>query len=68
MKLMYVNQIENILNQDPHVQSSVMFGRGKFYAGVVVDPKPNLRFNPSDTAALVGFRQKIWYVGFAMID
>ncbi|KAH8114663.1 acetyl-CoA synthetase-like protein [Phellopilus nigrolimitatus] len=52
--------LENILNQDPHVLSSVMFGRGRFNAGVIVDPKPEFKFDPNDTKALSEFRQKIW--------
>ncbi|KLO12645.1 acetyl-CoA synthetase-like protein [Schizopora paradoxa] len=52
--------LETILNQDPHIQSVVIFGRGRFYAGVVVDPKPELRFDPMDGNARVTFRNKIW--------
>ncbi|KAI5119742.1 hypothetical protein M0805_008672 [Coniferiporia weirii] len=52
--------LESILNQDPHVQAAVMFGRGRFNAGVLVDPRPEFKFDPSDTAALTEFRQKIW--------
>ncbi|KAJ7464987.1 hypothetical protein B0H11DRAFT_2050421 [Mycena galericulata] len=52
--------LENILNQDPHVLSSVMFGRGQFQAGVIVDPKPAFKFDPSDSVKLAEFRNKIW--------
>lgn len=52
--------VENILNQDPHVQAAVMFGRGRFYPGVVIDPKPEFRFDPIDEAALSDFRNLIW--------
>ncbi|KAJ7769931.1 hypothetical protein B0H16DRAFT_1516867 [Mycena metata] len=52
--------LENILNQDPHVLSSVMFGRGRFQAGVVVDPKDAFKFDPSDSAKLAQFRNTIW--------
>ncbi|KAF8200278.1 hypothetical protein BJ912DRAFT_1020035 [Pholiota molesta] len=38
--------LENMLNQDPHVQSSVMFGRGQFQAGVIIDPKPAFKLIP----------------------
>lgn len=51
---------ENILNQDPHIQSAVIFGRGRFYPGVVVDPKPKFRFDPVDEVALTEFRNLIW--------
>jgi hypothetical protein len=51
-----------MLNQDPHVHSSVMFGRGKFQAGVIIDTKPSFKFDPSDEGELANFRNKIWYV------
>ncbi|KAF4568264.1 putative NRPS-like protein biosynthetic cluster [Pleurotus pulmonarius] len=53
-------QEENILNQDPRVQTSVMFGRGRFNVGVIVDPRPEYRFDPSDAANLAEFRNAIW--------
>lgn len=51
-----------MLNQDPHVLSSVMFGRGRFQAGILVDPKSEYRFDPSDEVRLAEFRNKIWRV------
>ncbi|KAF8878687.1 hypothetical protein CPB84DRAFT_1793984, partial [Gymnopilus junonius] len=52
--------LENMLNQDPHVQSSVMFGRGEFQAGIIVEPKADFKFDPSDENKLAEFRNKIW--------
>lgn len=52
---------ENMLNQDPHVLSSVMFGRGRFQAGVLVDPKPPYKLYPVDEAKLAEFRNLIWW-------
>ncbi|KAJ7448015.1 hypothetical protein FB451DRAFT_1289566 [Mycena latifolia] len=52
--------LESILNQDPHVLSSVMFGRGRFQAGILVDPKPAFKLDPSDPDKLAEFRNKIW--------
>lgn len=50
-----------MLNQDPHVQASVMFGRGQFQAGVIIDPKPGFKFDPDeDESQLAEFRNKIW--------
>ena len=51
---------EAILNQDPHVKSAVMFGRGKFNTGVIIDPRPEFAFDPSDKSKLAEFRNKIW--------
>lgn len=52
--------LENILNRDPHVQSAVMFGRGRFNAGVIVDPRPEFKFDPEDAEKLAEFRNLIW--------
>ena len=51
---------EAILNQDPHVKCAVMFGRGKFNAGVIVEPKPEFAFDPIDKQRLSEFRNIIW--------
>ncbi|KAI0073515.1 acetyl-CoA synthetase-like protein [Panus rudis PR-1116 ss-1] len=52
--------LETILHHDPHIEAAVMFGRGKFNAGVLIDPKPQFKFDPSDTQKLAEFRDKIW--------
>ncbi|KAJ6629893.1 hypothetical protein B0H10DRAFT_1775629 [Mycena sp. CBHHK59/15] len=52
--------LENILNQDPHILASVMFGRGRFQAGVILDPRPEFRFDPLDLQKLADFRNLIW--------
>ena len=54
--------LEHILYEDPHVQNSVMFGRGRFNAGILVDPAPQYIFDPKDERKLAEFRDKIWYV------
>ena len=50
------------MNQDPHIQAAVMFGRGRFNAGVIVDPRQDFVFDPADQGMLIDFRNKIWYV------
>ncbi|SJK98376.1 uncharacterized protein ARMOST_01641 [Armillaria ostoyae] len=52
--------LEGILNQDPHIAGSIMFGRGKFHAGVLIDPKPEFKIDPSDAKQLTDFRNQIW--------
>ncbi|EGN93439.1 hypothetical protein SERLA73DRAFT_172085 [Serpula lacrymans var. lacrymans S7.3] len=52
--------LENTLNQSPFIQSSVIFGRGRFQAGVIVDPKLAYHIDPSDEGALAELRNKIW--------
>lgn len=51
-----------MLNQDPHISSAVMFGRGKFQPGVLIDPKPEFRFESTDHTKLAAFRNAIWCV------
>ncbi|KAI0265422.1 acetyl-CoA synthetase-like protein [Gloeopeniophorella convolvens] len=52
--------LEGILAQDPHILSAVMFGRGKFQNGVLIDPKPQFAFDPKDEVKLEAFRNLIW--------
>lgn len=49
-----------MLNQDPLVSSAVMFGRGRFQVGVLVDPKVEFKFDPTDEVKLADFRNKLW--------
>ncbi len=44
------------------VQSSVIFGRGRFQAGVLIEPKPEHAFDPEDLNGLSSFRDVSWYV------
>ena len=57
-----------MLNQDPHVQVSIIFGRGRFNAGVLIEPKDQFKFDPIDQAKLAEFRNKIWYVKHFIAD
>ncbi|OBZ76703.1 Linear gramicidin synthase subunit D [Grifola frondosa] len=52
--------LENILCQDPHIHSTIMFGRGRFQNGVLIDPKKEFAFDPKDTTRLQQFRNMIW--------
>jgi hypothetical protein len=47
---------------DPHVNLSVIFGRGRFNPGVIIDPKPEFSFDPEDQEKLAQFRNSVWYV------
>ncbi|KAI0320589.1 acetyl-CoA synthetase-like protein [Amylostereum chailletii] len=50
--------LEHILRQDDSILSAVMFGRGRFQNGVIVQPK--VPFDPADETSLAEFRNKIW--------
>ncbi|KAI0040339.1 acetyl-CoA synthetase-like protein [Auriscalpium vulgare] len=49
-----------ILARDPHIAAAVMFGRGRFQNGVLVEPKREFAFDPSDERLLAAFRERIW--------
>lgn len=51
---------DNILNQDRHVLSSVIFGRGRTHPGVLFDTKPSYAFDPRDKKAMSEFRELVW--------
>ena len=51
---------EAILSQDPHVLACLMFGRGRFQNGILIQPK--VAFDPSDETKLEEYRNKIWSV------
>ena len=53
---------EALLNLDTHIAHCLMFGRGQFNAGVLVEPKAESKFDPQDTKKLAEFRNIIWYV------
>ncbi|KAL1938320.1 hypothetical protein VTO73DRAFT_11771 [Trametes versicolor] len=50
--------MEAILLQDPLVHAAIIFGRGRFQNGVIVQPKQPLE--PNDEAKLEEFRNAIW--------
>ena len=58
MELVY--DIEAILLQDPNVHACLMFGRGRFQNGILIQPKEV--FDPSDEVKLEEYRNKIWCV------
>ncbi|KAF9025136.1 NRPS-like enzyme [Hymenopellis radicata] len=52
--------IENVLQGDKHVANAIMFGRAKFQPGVLILPRPEYVFDPTDSVKLAEFRNKIW--------
>ena len=51
---------EKMINDDPHVKSCVMFGRGKLQNGVLIQPAEVLVFDPTDIKKLEQYRNLIW--------
>ncbi|KAF9812923.1 hypothetical protein IEO21_05878 [Rhodonia placenta] len=52
--------LEEILRKDPYVSDCIIFGRGRFQAGVLVQPRSEIRLDLSDDARVASFRNKIW--------
>jgi hypothetical protein len=44
------------------IQNAIMFGRGRFHAGVLINPADTYVFDPSDLEKLAEFRRGIWLV------
>ncbi|KAF9034495.1 acetyl-CoA synthetase-like protein [Hymenopellis radicata] len=49
--------LEAILSHDPYVTASVMFGRGKFQNGILVQLKPEFAFDPQDEESVVNIEK-----------
>ncbi|OJT12273.1 Linear gramicidin synthase subunit D [Trametes pubescens] len=52
--------LEKIINADPHVKCSIMFGRGRFQNGILIEPQDEFAIDPKDMKQLEEFRNKIW--------
>ncbi|KAJ7210990.1 hypothetical protein C8J57DRAFT_1400321 [Mycena rebaudengoi] len=50
--------IEKILHENAAIKHAIMFGRGKFHAGVLIFPEEP--FDPADEQLLIEFRRSIW--------
>ena len=53
---------ERLINADPLVKSSIMFGHGKFQNGVLIEPIEEYQIDPRNPKELQEFRNEIWYV------
>jgi hypothetical protein len=47
--------------KDPRIRAAVVFGQGKFNAGVIIDPTPEFQFDYSDRQKFAEFRNLIWF-------
>jgi hypothetical protein len=55
---------EGILRQHPRVAAAVMFGRGRFQNGVLLELKPGYEFDPKNQEKLAEFKDSLWSVVF----
>ena len=59
-KLTISSLLEKMINDDPHIERSVMFGRGRFQNGVLIEPTKEFAIDPTDIKELAAFRNLIW--------
>ncbi|TFK37074.1 hypothetical protein BDQ12DRAFT_221196 [Crucibulum laeve] len=52
--------IEKMLLKHPKIRNAVLFGRGRFHAGVLIQPTPENEIDPTDTVCLARYRNDIW--------
>ncbi|KAF8879343.1 acetyl-CoA synthetase-like protein [Mucidula mucida] len=52
--------LEVILHQDPYVAAALMFGRGRFQNGILIQLKPQFMFEVGDEGSIVKYRSLIW--------
>ena len=53
---------ERLINADPLVKSSIMFGHGKFQNGVLIEPIEEFQIDPRNPKELQEYRNEIWFV------
>ncbi|KAJ7468444.1 male sterility protein-domain-containing protein [Mycena latifolia] len=63
-QIMHSTGEKAILLKDPAIKYAVMFGRGKFHAGVLIFPAEP--FDPADTQHVIDFRRRIWLAPFVL--
>lgn len=51
---------EHLISKDPAIKGCLMFGRGEFQTGIIVEPVEAKAFNPRDLERLAQFRNDIW--------
>lgn len=59
--------IESTINEDPYVKSSVMFGRGRFQNGILIEPAEEFQVDAENVKEVEAFRNKIWYASMTTI-
>ena len=53
--------------QDPHVRAAVVFGRGRFQNGILIEPKLENSFDVSDSHTAEIFKDSIWRVSYLLV-
>ena len=53
---------ELAIGKDPNVESCIVFGTGHTQCGILIQPRKDLVFDPSETEKLGEYRDAVWYV------
>lgn len=53
------------MRTDPNIAVAIMFGRGRFQNGVLLQPSTPV--NPENESELIAYRNLIWYAGFLVL-
>ncbi|KAK0464051.1 NRPS-like enzyme, partial [Armillaria novae-zelandiae] len=59
-QIMHSTGVQAALLGDKRISGAVMFGRGKFQPGILVQPSAELIFDPKDMKRLMEYRSLIW--------
>ncbi|KAJ7625813.1 putative nonribosomal peptide synthetase [Roridomyces roridus] len=52
--------MEDVMMSSPHIRGAVMFGRERNQIGVLIEPHPHQKVDPSDEKQLAEYRNLIW--------
>jgi long-subunit acyl-CoA synthetase (AMP-forming) len=52
--------MEDAMIASPFIMGAVMFGRERNQVGVLIEPNPQYKLDPSDEQQVARFRNKIW--------
>ncbi|KAJ7625698.1 putative aminoadipate reductase, partial [Roridomyces roridus] len=54
--------MEDVMMSSPHIRGAIMFGRERNQIGVLIEPHPQQKVDPSDEKQVAEFRNLIWPV------
>ena len=52
--------MENIIDANPYVNGTVMFGRERNYVGILLEPRAGYEIDVDDEKQVAEFRDQVW--------
>jgi len=52
--------MESIICANPHVNGTVIFGRGRNQVGILIEPRAGCEIDVEDEKHLAEFRNRVW--------